>query len=76
LKNRFQQPVRAVQGGIAHFSNTQVFEKWSKAKIALIALRADQLRRERNGTAKRRRRREPQGCGESKSQGWSFSESC
>jgi ribosomal protein L29 len=30
-----------VQGCAAHFSNTQVFEKWSKAKIALFALRAE-----------------------------------
>jgi hypothetical protein len=40
LKNYFQQPDRAVHGSSAHFSNMQVFEKWSKAKIALLALRA------------------------------------
>jgi hypothetical protein len=41
LKNCFQQPGRAVHGGIAQFSNTEVFEKWSKAKTALFALRAE-----------------------------------
>ncbi|MEE9598643.1 MAG: hypothetical protein V3V96_17860, partial [Acidiferrobacterales bacterium] len=41
LKNYFQQPDRAAHGGAAHFSNTQVFEKWSKAKTAFFALRAE-----------------------------------
>jgi hypothetical protein len=30
-----------VHGGTAHFSNTEVFEKWSKAKTALFALRTE-----------------------------------
>jgi hypothetical protein len=30
-----------VHGGTAHFSNTEVFEKWSKAKTAFFALRAE-----------------------------------
>jgi len=41
LKNYFQRPGRAVHGGTAHFSNTDVVEKWSKAKTALFALRAE-----------------------------------
>ncbi len=41
LKNYFRQPGRAVHGGTVRFSNTEVFEKWSKAKTALFALRAE-----------------------------------
>ena len=33
-----------MQGSIAHFSNTQAFEKWSRAIIALFALRAEKVR--------------------------------
>jgi hypothetical protein len=43
LKNYFKQPDRAVHGSSAHFSNMQVFEKWSKAKIILLALRAQNV---------------------------------
>jgi hypothetical protein len=41
LKNCFQQPARAVKGCVAHLSNTQTFDKWSKAKTAVFALRAE-----------------------------------
>jgi len=43
LKNYFEQPDRMVHGSSVHFSNMQVFEKWSKAKIILLALRAQNV---------------------------------
>ena len=43
LKNYLEQPDRAMHGSSAHFSNMQVFEKWSKAKIILLALRAQNV---------------------------------
>jgi len=44
LKNSFFSSLRSGIGIYRHFSNTHVFEKWSKAKTTLFALRAEKGR--------------------------------